>query len=109
MTYTTVEIAPQLYARLLCVLYLTTIALGPFAEAFVTDKLVVSGDSAATAHNIMAAPGLWRVAVAADLIIPVIAVVMVWISYLLLRPVSKQLILLDVFFNLVSLAVEAIS
>jgi hypothetical protein len=109
MTNKTVELAPQLYARLLGALYLATIVLGAFAEGFVTNKLVVPGDPATTAHNIMASPGLWRVAVAGDLIIPVIAVVMVWISYLLLRPVSRYLILLDVFFNLVSLAVEAIS
>jgi hypothetical protein len=36
-------------------------------------------------------------------------VVGVWISYVLLSPVSKSLILLDVFFTLVSLAVEAVS
>jgi hypothetical protein len=33
----------------------------------------------------------------------------VWISYVLLSPVSRRLILLDVFFSLVSLAVEAVS
>jgi hypothetical protein len=38
-----------------------------------------------------------------------IAVAGVWISYVLLSPVSKSLILLDVFFTLVSLAVEAVS
>jgi hypothetical protein len=37
------------------------------------------------------------------------AVPLLWIEYLLLRPVSKQLVLLAVLFNLVSLAVEAIS
>jgi hypothetical protein len=34
---------------------------------------------------------------------------LLWIEYLLLRPVNKQLVLLAVLFNLVSLAVEAIS
>jgi hypothetical protein len=33
----------------------------------------------------------------------------VWISYVLLSPVSRSLILLDVFFTPVSLAVEAVS
>jgi hypothetical protein len=109
MTNKTFETSPQVYARIGGVLYLAIIVLGAFAEGFVTNKLVVPGDAATTAHNIMASPGLWRFAVAGDLIIPVIAVAMVWISYVLLRPVSKYLILLDVFFNLVSLAVEAIS
>src|SRR4029077_5461662 len=62
-----------------------------------------------TAHNIMAAPMLWHLSVAGDLIIVLCAVPLLWIEYLLLRPVSKQLVLLAVLFNLVSLAVEAIS
>jgi hypothetical protein len=52
---------------------------------------------------------LWRLGVAADLIVPVCAVAQTWIYYLLLRPVSKTLVLLSVFFSLVSLAVEAVS
>ncbi len=73
------------------------------------NKLVVPGDAATTAHNVMASQGLWKLAVADDLIIPIIAVAGVWISYVLRSPVSKSLILLDVFFTLVSLAVEAVS
>lgn len=109
MTNKTIETSPQVYARIFGVLYLAVIVLGAFAEGFVTSKLVVPGDAATTAHNILASPGLWRLAVAGDLIIPVIGVAMVWIAYVLLRPVSKYLILLDVFLSLVSLAVEAIS
>jgi hypothetical protein len=73
------------------------------------NRLIVSGDPATTAHNIMAAPGLWRLAVACDLIVPVLAVTTVWVSYILLRPVSKYLVLLDVFYTLVSVAIEAVS
>ncbi len=101
--------SPQVYARTGGALYLAIIVFGAFAEGFVMNKLVAPGDAATTAHNIMAAPGLWGLAVAADLIIPVIAVAGVWISYVLLSPVSRSLILLDVFFTLVSLAVEAVS
>ncbi len=85
------------------------IVLGAFAEGFVANKLIAPGDAATTAHNIMAAPGLWQLSVAGDLIIVLCAVPLLWIEYLLLRPVSKHLVLLAVLFNLVSLAVEAIS
>ena len=85
------------------------IVLGAFAEGFVTSKLIVSGDPAATAHNLLASPGLWRLGVAADFIVVLCAVPLLWIEYLLLRPVNRQLVLLAVFFNLVSLAVESIS
>ena len=100
--------SPQLYARTGGALYLAVIAFGAFAEGFVMNKLV-GPDAATTAHNIMGSRGLWSLAVALDLIVPIIAVAGVWISYVLLSPVSKSLILLDVFFTLVSLAVEAVS
>lgn len=108
MTNKATPISPQVYARTGGALYLVIIVFGAFAEGFVMNKLV-SPDAATTAHNIATAPGLWRVAVAGDLIIPIIAVVGVWISYMLLSPVSKSLILLDVFFTLMSLAVETVS
>jgi hypothetical protein len=109
MTNKTLATSPQVYARTGGVLYLVVIVFGAFAEGFVMDKLIAPGDPATTAHNIMASRGLWSLAVAADLIVPIIAVAGVWISYVLLSPVSKILILLDVFFTLVSLAVEAVS
>jgi hypothetical protein len=109
MAHQTVENSPQRYARTGGALYLAIIVLGAFAEGFVANKLLVPGDAAATAHNILASSALWRLSVAGDLIVVLCAVPLLWIEYLLLRPVSKQLVLLAVFFNLVSLAVEAIS
>jgi Domain of unknown function (DUF4386) len=104
-----VEHSPQRYARTGGALYLVIIILGAFAEGFAANKLIVSGDAATTAHNIMASPQLWHLSVAGDLIVVLCAVPLLWIEYLLLRPVSRQLVLLAVLFNLVSLAVEAIS
>jgi hypothetical protein len=104
-----VEFSPQRYARLGGALYLAIIVLGAFAEGFVTDRLIVSGDAAATAHNILASTALWRLGVAADFIVVLLAVPLLWIEYLLLRPAGRRLMLLAVMFNLVSLAVEAIS
>jgi len=106
---TTIETSPQLYARLGGFLYLLIIVFGGFAEGYVMNSLVVAGDAAATAHNIMAAPGLWNLSVAGNLLVPVFAVAQAWIFYLLLRPVNRQLVLLSVFFMLVSLSVEAVS
>jgi hypothetical protein len=109
MAIPSVETSPQVYARVGGALYLLVIAFGLFAEGIVANKLIVSGDAATTAYNIMASPTLWRLSVAGNLIVPVFAVAQTWIYYLLLRPVSKTLVLLSVFFGLVSLAVEAVS
>jgi hypothetical protein len=56
--FPSVETSPQGYARLGGALYLVVIAFGFFAEGVVANKLIVSGDAAATAHNIMASPML---------------------------------------------------
>jgi hypothetical protein len=61
-----VENCPQRYARIGGVLYLAIIVLGAFAEGVVTNKLIVSGDAATTAHNILASAQLWRLGVAGD-------------------------------------------
>jgi len=109
MTCKTMEISPQVYARLAGVLYLAVIVLGAFSEGFVTNSLVVAGDFAATARNIMASPDLWNLGVACNLIVVICAVPQLWIEYLLLKPVSHKLMLLAVLLNLLSLAVECIS
>jgi hypothetical protein len=62
-----VENSPQRYARLGGVLYLAIIVLGAFAEGLVTNKLIVSGDAAGTAHNILASAELWRLGVTGGL------------------------------------------
>ncbi|MES2342010.1 MAG: DUF4386 domain-containing protein [Pseudomonadota bacterium] len=109
MTRRTLETHPNLYARLAGAIYLLVILFGGFSEGFVMSALVVSGDPAATAHNIIASPDLWTLSVAGNLVVPLIAVAQLCIEYLLLRPVSRNLSLLFLLFNLVSLAVECVS
>ena len=53
-----IETSPQPYARLGGTPYLFIILCGAFSEGFVTNKLLVAGDAAASARNILAAPGL---------------------------------------------------
>ena len=109
MTDHAFDTSPQAYARIGGALYLIIIVLGLFAEGFVSSTLIVSGDAGATAQNIMASPALWRVGVAANLIVPICAVPLLLIEYLLLRPVNRHLVLLAVLFNVVSLAMEGVS
>lgn len=99
---------PQRYARLAGAIYLLVIVFGGFSEGVVANKLIVS-DAATTARNITAASDLWRVSLAGNLIVPLIAVAQLWIEYLLLRPVSRNLALLFMLLNLVSLCVEGVS
>ena len=107
MTARTIETSPQLYARIGGVLYLIIIVIGLFGEAFVRDRLIVSGDATATAANIMSHESLWRFHIAAELFLLICAVALLLILFVLLRPVSRDLALLAVFFNLVSIGIEA--
>src|SRR5438093_2572500 len=107
MTDVIVETSPQTYARIGGVLYLIIIVVGLFGEAFVRDRLIVSGDATATAANIMSHELLWRFHIAAELFLLICAVALLMILYALLRPVSRDLILLAAFFNLVAIIIEA--
>ncbi len=107
MTDRTVETSPQLYARTGGVLYLIIIVIGLFDEAYVRNSIIVSGNAAATAANIRSLEWLWRFGIAAEYVLLICAVALTLIFYLLLRPVSRELALLALFFNLISAAVEA--
>src|ERR1700730_834344 len=106
MTDHAVETSPQVYARLCGVLYLIVIAIGIFTELFVRDTFTVSGDATDTANNIMASQLRCHSSIAGDVILLVCAVAQALLFYVLLRPVSKNLALLAVFFNLVELAID---
>jgi len=100
---------PQRYARAAGALYLVIILVGLLGQVLVKDRLIVPGDAAATAANIAAAQTLWRITVAGEIGYLALGVVLVWLLYLLLRPIDRDLALLGVFFNLVSIAVEVVA
>jgi hypothetical protein len=109
MTPRSPSTSPQTLARLGGGLYLAIIVFGMFSEGFVMSKLVVAGDAAATARNILGSAELWTGAVVLNVLLVLCAVPLQWVEYVLLRPVSKSLVLLALVLNLVSLSVESVS
>ena len=107
MTDLPFKMSPKICSRIGGVLYLVIIAVGLFGEAFVRQRLIVSGDAAATAANIRSMESLWRFGIASELFLLLCALTTTWIFLVLLRPVSADLAWLATFFNLVSIAVEA--
>ena len=89
--------------------YFITIAAGVFAEVFVRGALVVRDDAAATAANILAHEPLYRLGLAADLIMLACYVAVTLLFYELFKPVRKGLSLLAAFFSLVGVAVLAVN
>jgi hypothetical protein len=70
-------------------------------------SLVVGGDVAATASNIVASHTLWRAGIATDLLMHVLDVPLIVFFYLLLKTVSHPLALLATLFNVVQTCVLA--
>ncbi len=99
------ETSPQAYARFGGLLYLVIIVAGALGELFIRGTLVVPGDAAATAHNILASESLWRLGIVGDLTMHVCDVFVMWALYMLLRPVSRSLALLNLLLNLIQTAV----
>ena len=97
--------APQVYSRTAGILYVVIIVMAMFGEFFVRGSLVVHGDAAATAANIIGAPALFRLGFAADLIAFCSDVGVALIFYVLLRPVNRNLALAAAFFRLVQTAI----
>ncbi|HYH78656.1 MAG TPA: DUF4386 domain-containing protein [Longimicrobium sp.] len=101
--------APRSIARIGGVLYLVIIAGGLFGEAYIRNRVIVPGDAAATAANLQSMEPLWRFGIASEFFMLACTTVLALILYVLLRPVNRDLALLAVFFNLVSIAVEAVN
>ena len=104
-----VQQAPQAYARTGGALYLAIIVTALFAEAFVRGRLIVSGDAAATAANILGSPTLFRLGLASDMLNCVLDVVVAMILYALLRPVDRNLALLAAFLRIVADAILGVT
>ncbi len=73
------------------------------------EKLIVRGDPAATASNIVASESRFRIGVASWIVMLVADVVVAWALYIFLKPVSESLSLLTAWLRLVNVAVAAIA
>jgi general stress protein CsbA len=93
------ETSPQVYARIGGILYLLIAAGGVFAEAFVRGRLIVRGDAAATAANILQSETLFRAGLAAETFMLVCDVAVAAILYVLLNPVNRNLALIAAFLR----------
>ena len=78
--------SPRLKARIAGALWLIIIVAASFAEFFVRSKIVVGGDAAATATNILAHEPLYRSGAAAVLIYLLCDIAVALIIYDLLKP-----------------------
>ena len=92
-------------ARIAGAIYASMVFTGPFSLIYVPNKLIVKGDAAATAANVVAHETMFRLAILADLFGQVIFICLAIALYKLLSGVNKIWAALMVAFVLVSATV----
>ena len=92
-------------ARIAGAIYLSMVFTAPFTLIYVPSKLIVSGDAAATANNVLAHETMFRFAIFGDLFTHVIFICLAVALYRLLSIVNKTWAMLMVVLVTVSAAV----
>jgi hypothetical protein len=100
--------SPRKTARMAGLFYLIFI-LTTVLASYVRSRIIVSGDAAATANNIMGSELFFRIGFVTELVSAVFFVLAAWALYVLLKPVNKNLALLFLLLNLGGVAVECIN
>ena len=98
--------SPRFKARIAGACYLLNI-LTIMIAVFLFRGLVVSGDAAATAANVLARESVFRSAIAFEIISTAFSIAVSALFYALLKPVNGSFSLLAAFFRLIACAVAA--
>jgi len=109
MTQSTTQSSLRLMARITGSLYLITILTGIFSAGYVSGRLVVNGDAAATAANILAHPGLLQLGFAVYLIEMACQVAITALFYNLLKPAGRNVSLVAAFLGLTGCVIKTFS
>src|SRR5450759_1912134 len=80
-----------------------------FGQVIIPRMLVVPGNAAATAANIVTHAGLFHLSIVAGIIGAACHIVWTLLFYKLFKPVSRTISLLAAFFSLVAIALQAVS
>jgi len=101
MTIRTIDESQRKAARVAGFTCLFTMAIVVFATFGVHERLIVAGNVAETARNIMAHEHLFRIGIACYLIYSVGLVVLLTALYVILKPVDRALALVAAFWRLI--------
>jgi hypothetical protein len=103
------EASPRLKARITGVFYLLTILTGIFAQGFVSERLVVGNDAAATATNILGHRSLFQLGFAVYMIEMACQIVITALFYDLLKPAGRSISLVAAFLGLTGCIIKTVS
>ncbi len=103
------QIKPNKIASVAGILYLLMIPLGIFGIMYVPSTLIVPGDAATTANNIVASASLFRFSIVSALMIQLVQIFLVLTLYTLLKPVNKTHAALMVVFALAAVPIAMLN
>jgi hypothetical protein len=96
-------------ARVVGAAYLVALVPAVFAEFYVRGQLVVAGNAAQTALNIVAHERLFRLGIASNLAVFAIDIALITALYLVLNPIDRSLALLALGWGLVETAILVVA
>ena len=99
----------QKTARSAGLLWLLIAVLAPFSILYIPSTLIVPGDAATTASNILASEGLFRVGIVGDSVVILLEIALIAVLYVLLRPANRTLALIVTFARLAMTVVMAVN
>jgi len=100
--------SPRKTARMAGFFYLMFIITFILAS-YLRSRIIVFGDVATTANNIISSQGVLRLGFMSELFSALFFVLAAWALYVLLKPVNRNLALLLVLLNLGGVAIECIN
>jgi Domain of unknown function (DUF4386) len=105
MTIGIVDDTQRTAARVVGAAYLGALVPAVFAEFYVRGQLVVSGNAAQTAFNIVKHERLFRLGIASNLAVFALDIALITALYVVLRPVNRSLALLALGWGLIETAI----
>jgi Domain of unknown function (DUF4386) len=96
-----IDISQRKAARVAGIASLVTMFLIVVSNFGITERLIVAGNAAETARNILAHQTLFRVGIASELVYATGVIVLLTALFVILKPVSRGVALLGAFFRLV--------
>lgn len=103
------ETSPRLKARVAGVLYLITLLAGVFAQMYVSGRLVVEGDAAATAANILSHKSWFQLGFAVYLVEMACQIATMALFYDLLMPAGRSVSLVAAFLGLAGCVIKTLA
>jgi hypothetical protein len=95
-------------SRIAGFLYLLVVPLGLFSLN-VSSRLIVPGDAAKTANNILASESLFRLSIVSGLLAAIVMILVVLFLYKLLKPVNSNMASLMVIFLLLAVPIAMLN